>query len=334
MTTFAKTWVTDGNRVPGDQSTEAQLCKWTLWWMKSILTNTGLGLAANAGAWSVYYSCDSVTAGTANDGVDRWTATFDGTKIIRASGAVAHSWMVLKSPSGLGSGPWYLIIQYNTTSDWLCNFIFCKAAPTGGSTTARPTSTNEWSPFTAQQFVNGTLANHHHHGNLATDGSVDLFLSKDGSGFAEFGFMFQAQLSPKSSDVAPVVAYVEWNAGGIWKISALSLVNSPRGIARDVTNASNVGWFCPIRTDAGGTTNIMTDMGTIDAEDSKYDDLQLEVYVFTTSHKSIRGVLADIAWAPTNAAQALTEPASGTTQTTVIGNTWHPWINVGAAPIF
>jgi hypothetical protein len=100
------------------------------------------------GLWTCYYSCDGVTAGTANDGVDRWGATFDFTKYVVGSGVVPRSWMVLKSPLMNGLN-WYLIMYLSGTTQTDLTMYLSKAAPTGGTTTARPTATDEWDFGTA-----------------------------------------------------------------------------------------------------------------------------------------------------------------------------------------
>lgn len=130
------------------------------------------------GLWTCAGSSDAVTAGM--DAVDRWGAIYDGTKIVRAAGAVAHSWIVLKSPV-LNGANWYLTIDFNSASDATTRFVFAKAAPTGGSIAARPTSTQEWhvrpdNTIADQTLNDGASASSRLHAGMSTDGGFYMNL--------------------------------------------------------------------------------------------------------------------------------------------------------------
>lgn len=324
MTTFAKTWVTDGNRVPGDQSTAANWSRWLLWYIHSLLTNTGLSLSANTGAWAVDQCCDSVTVNTT--GTDLWTTTFTASKIVNAAAGSAHSWIVLSRT--FGSTVYYLTIDYNSATATVASFFLSKTRPSGGTTTAAPTAADALS-FSAQSFCQTTTLASHVHGNLATDGSFDILVSTDGSGKFNLAFGVNALGSPKSGDVMPLAFYLEFSTTGV--CTAATWISTGLIKMRDKSNASTVAVAaCSINFVSG---NVMTDMGTTDGESGNYDDAPILLYSNTAAHKSIRGQLLDIAWAPTSSATGLTEPASGATQSMVVGNMWHPWISVGAGPI-
>jgi hypothetical protein len=114
-----------------------------------------------------------VTAGTANDGVDRWNgATFDATKIVGASGA--HSWFVFKSPTGIATGgPYYCIIDLNNATISTFVLVFSNAAPTGGTTSARPTATDEWTYNTTLPDVTASAT---HRISRVTDANGNFFM--------------------------------------------------------------------------------------------------------------------------------------------------------------
>src|SRR4051812_42695947 len=59
-------------------------------WTDSAGANLG---GAPAGAWTTRYWWDSVTAGTAGDGVDRWGAIGN---LVWANAGSAHSWYALR----------------------------------------------------------------------------------------------------------------------------------------------------------------------------------------------------------------------------------------------
>jgi hypothetical protein len=149
-----KTWNDpDVNRPHFAASTStADQVRGFLWYVKAWLTGQIGG--ATRGLWTVVGSSDGATAGM--DGVDRWGAVYDGTKLIRAAAGNAHSWMVLRSPGitagGLTSVPFYMIIEWSA-SDVAPTFYGCKALPTGGTITARPTSTDETLNFGPRRHV-------------------------------------------------------------------------------------------------------------------------------------------------------------------------------------
>jgi hypothetical protein len=119
--------------------------RYSMWWVASCLVGGTAGFNGASGLWTIYGSSDSSTAGI-NDTTDRLKlkSAYDGTKWVRNSGGV-HSWLVLKSPVINGAN-WYMTFDFNTSGDHLFNFYFSKAAPTGGTTSARATATDEWQP--------------------------------------------------------------------------------------------------------------------------------------------------------------------------------------------
>lgn len=143
-------WSADTNHPFAVQSPDASSAKWYLWYLVHQLlgANTG-GVTFSSGLWTTYQSCDGAAYGTAGDGVDRWGASFDATKLVAATpdgppNTQARSWYVLKSPvSGGFTSPMYLIVDMSNSDPAQPDFWLCKAAPTGGSTVARPTSTDE-----------------------------------------------------------------------------------------------------------------------------------------------------------------------------------------------
>ena len=96
--------------------------------------------------WTVRGSSDGATAGM--DGLDRWTTP---AKLIWAGGAVAHSWVVLEQTglTSVGNPPtsgFQLLIDLNNGSANTASFYASHTgAFTGGTVTARPTATDEFS---------------------------------------------------------------------------------------------------------------------------------------------------------------------------------------------
>lgn len=95
--------------------------------------------------WVVDYSCDSATAGTAGDEVDHWAANSD---VVWDSSGSAHSWVVLRQTDYFGTGTHlYLLLDcsQNSSLEYSAALgVYCsRVGFTGGSTTARPTATDE-----------------------------------------------------------------------------------------------------------------------------------------------------------------------------------------------
>lgn len=141
---LTKTYSTRANVPYPNVSSVAHVRASFLWLLKAALmdqlsTGTLVGSRNANSVWTCDHSCDGTTAGTPADGVDRWTGTYDISKIVGASVGVAHSWIVLRNTaSGL-----YLCIDFNSAGA-SARFAVSKTSFSGGTTTAGPTSANEF----------------------------------------------------------------------------------------------------------------------------------------------------------------------------------------------
>jgi len=159
-----------------------------MWALKDALTNSARGTQGATGAppagslWTVVGSSDSVSANLT--GSDFWTGSFDATKIVRAAAGTAHSWIVLQSPANFGM---WLCIDY-IANDTTMSFTFATAAFTGGSTTARPTSTKEIkineTQGTADVSLGAVTLNIGHKLNLVRDADGQFYAVKSVPGAA------------------------------------------------------------------------------------------------------------------------------------------------------
>lgn len=142
LPTLAKTWQFNINQAYAAPGSVTNLNKTALLALKNSL----IGFASNP--YTIGYSCNGATAGTANDGVDRWSAITD---IVFANPGTAHSWVVLKQPA-IAAGFQILISAsaeadsagaFYTTHLAISIYVSRSAGFAGGSTTARPTATDE-----------------------------------------------------------------------------------------------------------------------------------------------------------------------------------------------
>jgi len=129
-------------------STQQEVRKSQIWLLKACLMNqvatgTLVGTRNLNSVWTCYYSCDGTTAGTAGDGVDRWGGAFNAAAIVQNTNGNAHSWIVLyNAASGI-----YVILDCNNATSGL-RIEYSLVAPTGGTTTSGPTSTEPWQTTT------------------------------------------------------------------------------------------------------------------------------------------------------------------------------------------
>lgn len=324
-TTFEKTWQTALNVTPSDNTTVAGLSKSYLWFVKAFLKGEVGG--ATAGLWTCVGSSDSATAGM--DGTDRWGATYDGTKIVRASGAVAHSWIVLRSPNftagGIAAVPFHMTIDYSGTLDYQTVFVFSKAAPTGGTITARPTATDEWVHTAAQGQINDNAINPwKFDGWLATDGNFALGAARTTIGFMAVAQMFQVLSNANANDLYPASSFVNYLASGVGGFTQIN--NNWRGRAADGSAAFAAGAMAVPR--GAGSADPVSGMSTAagDATIGKYLRLPTWLYVTDANLQSVRGRFVDLVEAgpATTVNQGNVEPAVGAPVSTILGYLWFP----------
>lgn len=359
MATMEKTWQFDTNRVHarcGAADTTNISAAWILWYLKAFLLGQIGG--ATQGLWSTYYSCDSVTAGTANDGVDRWGTTFDSTKVVMGtSTGSAKSWYVLKSPVLPNGMTVYLVIHatgtqfQGTVVNGCVQFYFSKAAPSGGTSTAGPTLPSDCWPLPVdKQYgtiqiignVQNPTANydngmpHHVHAGLTTDGSIFYLIgSKDSTGCAEFGFIFALLANTKANDQYPFWSMQSYQkvVNGAFDITNLSGWTTPsQTFVNTCRNAfGNMAAVTPMAIPYVGNYSILstTVVSGIDPVDQSWFDFPCWVGFGGTTGGSgsgyqFKGRLQDFAMGPVQAGQGVVDALSGSITSMLLGALWVP----------
>jgi hypothetical protein len=196
LPTLLKTWRFNVNKI---QASAANL-DWHRQMMRAIkdaLIGDGAWGTEPTSIWTVDYSCDSVTAGTPGDAVDRWDADTD---LVWDRELDPHSWIVFNTGINGGAAQLCINLDNNASSSvnsqcesievvfsWGGNF-------TGGSTTARPTATDESDQLT--QIVvgdwaggqTGTCAATSWHMLMSDDGEeMRLFMLRENKCYAFWG---------------------------------------------------------------------------------------------------------------------------------------------------
>lgn len=305
-------------------------------------TNGTSGAPPVGAAWSMYYSCDGVTAGTANDGVNRiMTANaYDQSKWVRAPAGSAHSWYVLKSGSSicgaLPSTPFYLIVDYGTAADTTYNVYLSKTAPTGGTTTARPTATDEVG-MTNHVMADVTVTTHRLMFVTNSVGAFALTYAKSSAGIAHTLMGVQELVTPglQVGEQFPMVLILDslslarggggssaisgsggWNlVNGIVSRSPLNNVAPSNGQGNGIMFPANSAWTT-------ATTNHQVN--------SKTDTIPAQYYFFGVATTGVKGTIPD--WYIANSANNVgnCEPSAGATEHMNIGLIWMP--NGGVTP--
>jgi hypothetical protein len=197
-----------GPRVPVSGADDIAYCLWTL---KSQLRGEIGG--ATQGLWTVEGSSDGTTAGM--DGTDRWTSTYDLTKIPQGLGAAARGWMVLKSPLQPNGVYIYLCLANSYTgSSTYATIAFANLPFAGSSTTANPTSgAYIFSNVTTDLlWTPADLANPaRYYFSLTSTG--DFWFIKTRLGFAENALMAMNPVGCKGTDQSPLFCFAKYTAG-------------------------------------------------------------------------------------------------------------------------
>lgn len=166
--------------------------------------------------WTVEYSCDSATAGTAGDEVDRWSADSD-----IVEGAAAHSWIILKQTGILAN---FQICWDLSNADIVNSTIVVSpsAGFTGGTTSARPTATDEQVIVNNTAWGVGGIADNSDsvftNIMMSSDGAVTrlIYVVKTGDSVgACSGFLsFEAPRNPVSGWTDPWISIASLKTGG------------------------------------------------------------------------------------------------------------------------
>lgn len=326
---LSKTYYSTMNRALDDVTTTTRVASSTLFALKEFLmggisgTNGPEGARPSSAYWTLVQNCDSVTVNTS--GTDLLGgATYDNTKWVRANGA-AHTWYVLKSPSGMMDSFWYLTVDWNATTDQTCNFVLSRTLPSGGTTSARPTTTNE--VLRANIFAEASANAAKTHFITDANGNFWFLESRNGQGYFQFGMGVQELVEARSSGDSARVAMLTCQA--VANRGAWDFVGNGNNAAFMLTNtgtpptANQTKILLPQGYSAAATTtysNVNTN-----SIDSKVDRLPIfYIYDNTASSTGVRGRVPDVFIGSSQVAVGSTEPSSGTPEEMCVGGIWIP----------
>ena len=200
MPTLQRTWTTDQNNAPSDQTTTGKQVQEILLTFKNALKSAG---------WTVTQSSDASTA----DSNDNWSATSD---ISRASSG-PHSWIVLKSPDNYPSSGnhIYFGIDYASGNNAQVEFATATADWTGTSTSIGPidaTNANGSNDHTSSDdtyLVPSSVEDIKYHICTNTTGDFILYTSVDSTGQCHFASFINKLSAADSVDDFPIATYFQ-----------------------------------------------------------------------------------------------------------------------------
>lgn len=329
----SRTWYSWANYALPDPSTSAlTLSKSILWTLAAALLGNATGPNAGpAGAipsgalWTHYASSDSSTAGI--DSTNRWLGAYDATKLVRASSG-AHSWIVLHNAT-LGL---YLTIDWLSGSDAACNFWLATAAPTGGTTSLRPTSTNEVGWAAAHTFADTSLwSGGRAHYTSDASGNFWFACSQNGSGLIQALSAVQVLNNLRTSaDSFPAVLVNQFDVAGCLREAGGNVFHGYGASAANVPmrtktyNAGTASDASCIQYNLGNNSSIVATQNASNYADNLYDEWPLVCCTTTTSFVGPKGEFPDCSVVSPSLTAGTRFPTSGDIERIVIGSTAIP----------
>lgn len=330
-----KTYSTRRNVPLSAEATQSDIRRSTIWALKAHMMNqfatgTLAGSRHANSVWTMYYSCDGTTAGTAGDGVDRWP---DYTKVVQNTSGSAHSWACLyNSTSGL-----YALIDANNATNSI-RFSLSKVAFTGGTTTTGPTSTAAWVAGTTSS--DGTTAyvsfigddvvtsTHYTHFITADDGNFYFLASRAGLGYFSSLAGIITSINAHGSDTYNLFGFVMSGTSGRGAGTYLSINAASGFVARTPNNSTPPSQGGASSGATFGATHWSSISG-LDALTSNYPVFPLFMAALNTQI-CWRGQLPDLYMVGGQPGVGVSIPSAASQERTIAGDLIVPF--TGGAP--
>lgn len=279
-----------------------------------------------ANMFTVRYSCDGTTAGSAGDGVDRWS---DISKLNWANAGSAHSWMVLRQ-AAIGSNYEILISCEASAGNGqsLLIAVSPSAGFTGGTTLLRPTATDE------SVIINGTIWG----GVVNTDANVKLhvFKSSDGECWRVFvanggqintSWIMEKSKSSNTSWANRGIALALGAGAATNTLSNNNLYSLANFYGR---GASAMTMYLATMSCGPGLLNVLET--NPDDLSSDWDFFGQQLFTITAGNKWCRGELNDVWYGSTTIASGDSFPlsVSPNSQFVQFGSLVFPWCQTSA----
>ncbi len=306
LPTLAQSWYFRGNFAIAATGTAINTNRTILKWIVDTLTSTsnwvdGNGASATpANPMTVRYSCDSVTAGTVGDGVNRWAAI---SNLVWNTEGSAHSWIVLRFADG---SQLLLACQAAAvTGINLAIYLSPSAGFTGGTTTARPTATDQIAvlPSTTWTFLT-TDASVKVHMLLSVDGNNIRFVLASG-GQASIAWIIGKSTVFDLSWTTPHVGVALSASLGSNAITTSTINNAAAFKGRA---ASAADFYLATMSFGGGLAcSLLT---SADDQSGAWPFLGQQLISTTAANRGAKGYLVDVWYGSTTVASGSSYPNS------------------------
>lgn len=345
------TWTSDVNRQVASAADAATQNKWELWYLcASLVGNTGLGFASNAGNWSVVRTCGS-SDGTApnltSDTTDRLHLTGSGAFTANdwvfganTTNGTGRSWALLQSPAAIGS--FYMLVDFGNATGGKCDLAFGKTLSGNGSTTTAPTFSDGWS-YTGAQFSINTITNTHRVSlQLSTRGDFWWFEAYDALASAYTVLAVTKLAGTHSIDSYTTVSLF---AGGN-TVNTTGFTTHPTATtyfngtgATTLKGRSFNGTGAPqfvvpslfIASGSSAQVIVITNYTAANFSDTTYN--ALPIYVLDVTNTDLKGRVPDLLWASGAAVQGSNLGVTTPFDYAKFGHCWMPWVSTSAPMI-
>lgn len=252
--------------------------------------------------------------------------------IVGAANGANHTWMLMMSPLALG--PYFYTLDYNSATTTNASNSFSKTATnvaSGGSSTNVPTFSDTTS-FQSYQYIVSGIAGGYMNGTLSTDGYFMQFTTRgNGSGYMEWGSLFQVVANAKTADSYPFVYFNRFGSGNTFGAGFYNVTG--QWFSRNFNGTALVNPLPLFCSPSGGSAAVLSfnagfsasngDMPFPDMADGLYDDFPVYMFVNNAGQSSIKGRLVDIRESPW-LIEGFTEPNPSSPQSVFLGGLWWP----------
>jgi hypothetical protein len=271
--------------------------------------------------WTVRGSSDSVASGM--DAVDRWDTNTD---LVWANVGTAHSWIVLRQ-TGIDTN-FELCLDLTSGAGSGINMTVAvspSAGFAGGSTTARPTATDEVVLLTTAPWGDSIEGSRRVHVMTSSDGQCTKIIITNNLNAGTFAF-FGKPRNPLSQWSTPKSVF-GWKASGSTSVSAARFEDwNDVALGRALINGTVASLYM-------GTPMVVTSsVGERSAGQVAHDVSLLRNFapiVFVSSTAPVRGKMGepfDLYFGDKGLAKGTQANLTGTTREwTFIGDLWVPW---------
>lgn len=308
LPTLSKTWQYNVNQA----LTATGTVLGTLRGVMRALVNSLLGFASNP--WTCRGSSNGVTA--AMDLTNRWAADSD---LVWASGT--RSWIVLRQ-TGIGS-TFEICIDLNSSNAYFVSAFYSFVGFTGGSTSARPTASDETAIISIGQWTVSTDTAHKLHVMQSSDGkSIRMFCCVSSTVLSSF-LSIDVPDNPSMSWTNPLVA--SWKgAGSGFAVTLASHNAASAAVAKHSATLMTVyftaesfgGTVLPGSTGIGNTVNEIS---------NEWELYPIGLGSSTVTRRGRIGSLPDIYWKPEGVGHGDTFPNDASRTFVAFGGVVVPW---------